>query len=85
MKQIFPAGPDSVTDDQLAAMSQAVGRSGGEPWLGDMSAALECCDRGWLSIAHLPTQPDEQEGVFYLITARGAAVMRREDVRRRSH
>lgn len=70
---------DSVTDDQLAAMKQAVGRVGQEPWLGGMSAALECCDRGWLSVEVLANGAlNDRASVFYLITEPGAAVLGRE-------
>jgi hypothetical protein len=65
MTKIFPIRPDGATDDQLAAMMQAVGRTGDEPWVGDMGAALECCDRGWLSVAHLSDRSDDRNGVFY--------------------
>lgn len=78
MPQIIPFKSDHVTNGQFAAMRQAIGRMGCEPWIGEMGAALECCDRGWLSVAHLPqTESSEREGVFYLITVSGAAVFRR--------
>jgi hypothetical protein len=84
MTKIFPIRPDSATDDQLAALRQAIGRTGDEAWVGDMGAALECCDRGWLSVAHLSDRSNDRDGVFYLITVRGAAVLRREQTRRQA-
>jgi hypothetical protein len=85
MADFYPIKGDSVTDDQLAAMRQAAGRLGEEAWVGDMAAALECCDRGWLSVAHLSNGLDDRESVFYLITVRGAAVLRRQQGRRPVH
>lgn len=85
MTKIIPITSDNVTDGQIAAMRQAIDRIGDEPWIGEMGAALECCDRGWLSVAHLShSAPNERDGVFYLMTVSGAAVMRRERGRGRA-
>ncbi len=73
---------DNVTDDQMAAMEQAMRQAGDAPWSGDMAAALECCDRGWLSAAHGALAQDARAGLFYLITVSGAAVVFRERNRR---
>jgi hypothetical protein len=79
MTKIIPIKSDYVTDGQLSAMRQAIGRTGCEPWIGEMGAALECCDRGWLSVAHLSqAELSERDSVYYLITVSGAAVARRE-------
>jgi hypothetical protein len=77
MANIHPIKPDSVTDDQLAAIRQAAGRVGHEKWVGDMAAALECCDQRLLTVAHLNAS-EGREGVFFVLTVRGAAVLRRQ-------